>query len=164
MAAQIFGLWNSSHTPGHMHQGEPLPDSRNTQTETTLPTFASRAVFFVYFAVFLSIMIGQYLFSNGPEWIDKVGLWGLGLFLPGPALGVLAAFQTRRRPWLSVALSLLAIMLIGFFLWRIHDATLTALLAWFCLGAFTAHSLRELIANPSRLKDVNWHWGLGLSP
>jgi len=123
-------------------------------------TFTLRVLFFLYLITYLSFLIARYLFVDGYEWDDKFGVWGLAMLVVGPAIGATAVIQRQKRSLLSVILGLSAIIFIAFCLWRIHDATLIALMGWFCIGAFAAHSLRELIVNPSKLKEVNWHWSL----
>jgi len=122
--------------------------------------FSLNVLFFLYFITFFSFVIARYLFVDGYEWEDRFGVWGLAILVAGPTIGATALILRQKRPFLSVTLSLSAIIFIAFCLWRMHDATLIALLSWFCIGAFTAHSLRELVVNPSKLKQVNWHWSL----
>jgi hypothetical protein len=158
VAAQTFQLWTSEHTSENTRQAEALPGRPRIHKYAALPV---RILFFLYFATFVSYVIARYLFIDGYELEERFGGWYLAMLLVGPIVGATAGvLQHMGKPILSVTLSLAGIIFMGFCLWRIHEATLTALLVWFSFGAFTTHSLRELIVNPSKLKEVNWHWSL----
>jgi len=159
-AAQTFNLWIFDDPSEKTRPSGMLREGLKRSAMSRYIASSSRVLFFLYFITFFSFIIARYLFVDGYEWEDKFGAWGLAMLTAGPAIGGITVIQKEKRPFFSFALTLLAILFVAFCLWRIHDAILIALMAWFCIGAFTAHSLQDLIVNPSKLKEVNWHWSL----
>jgi len=163
-AVQIFDLWKLNYPTRTMSADAMGPTARGEGPQP--PKFFRSSIFMLriltllQFATFLSVMISIYVFTGDYDLVDRSGVWGLLLVFIGPAGIATASLQVKKRPMLSLIVTALTLLMVGFCIWRIHEKTLGELLLWFAFCAFIAHSLSEVITNPIKLREANWHWAL----
>jgi len=89
----------------------------------------------------------------------KASLWLLASVVAALLASVFGKTIGKRRPTLSVLVSILAI---GLFIGAVSssmrdDSTLTFLVLWFMWSGMIARHVNSVIENPKKLRTINWH-------